>query len=149
MNDTLDLGAAATTGRAPSAGSAWERVKASLVAKGLMDHQGVTAKPKPRHCARCGAAVIAAIDDLGLTVACDPHPTTVAGELDALMRGAATFTPLDGRALVYRTARRIRQWNPDLYDVLVIHECRMPPPPINPTRIRPRRKDDSNAPPPF
>lgn len=127
----------------------WQRVKRTLIAKGLMDHQGVTATPKARHCRRCGAAVIAAIDDDGLTTAVDPHPTTVAGELAALLAGIRTYTHIPGYRLLHRRAGRIRMNDPDEYDVLIGHRCRNPPPPINPNRERPRKEYDDDAPPPF
>lgn len=127
----------------------WGRIKAHLQRQGLMDHQGVTTTPKARHCRRCGAAVTAAIDDLGLTTAAHPVPTTTAGELAALLAGLHTFTLMPGR-LIFRNARIIRKWSPDEYDVLVQHRCGMPIPPANPLRMTTRRKEcDPNAPIPF
>lgn len=123
--------------------------KRALLARRAMDHQGVTRKPKPRHCRRCGMAVIAAIDDHGLTTSVSPTPTTAKGELDARLAGLRTFT-LWGGEMLYRSYWEIKGLHPDRYDVHVIHECGTPPPEINPKRIKPPiRKEDDNAPPPF
>lgn len=128
--------------------SDWQRVKRTLTAKRAMDHQGVTAKPRPRHCARCRRAVIAAIDDCLITVSCEPTPTTTAGELEAVFAGLPTFILIPGR-LLFRNARRIRAKHPDEYDVLVGHRCDRPPPPKNPKRTITRKEYAHDAPPPF
>lgn len=110
--------------------------KRALIAKGLMDDQGVTARPRQRHCRRCGAAVIAALADT-LTVAVHPTPTTVAGELAALLAGARTYQ-VWGSSMSYRDHWVIRAAvnHPDVVDVHVAHSCGMAAPEANPKRMR-------------
>ena len=121
----------------------FQRVKAKLLRDRLMDHQGVTRTARPRHCGRCHAAVLAGIDDLGITVSVHPTPTTTLGELEALMAGVDTFLLAGGR-LIYRNASKIKARSPDEYDVHVTHQCGKPPPPTNPQRMKPPRKEYTN-----
>lgn len=122
----------------------------SLLNKRLMDHQGVTRTARLRHCRRCGLAVLAGIDNLGMTVACWPMAITHRGELSALLAGLRTFY-LDGDRLISRWHLNIGRISPDEHDVHIQHRCGDPVPETNPLRVKKplERKGDDYGPPPF
>ena len=125
-------------------------VAAKLQRDGLMDHQGVTRTARLRHCRRCGLSVLAGIDNLGITVACWPTPTTHRGELSALLAGLRTFYR-DGDRLISRNQWNIGRVSPDEHDVHVQHRCGDRIPETNPRRNKEslERKSDDYGPPPF
>ena len=108
-------------------------VRRKLQRDRAMDEQGVTRSIRARHCGRCRLVVLAAIDDLGFTVACWPTPTTHRGELQALLAGRRTFYRF-GTELESRNSWNIAGKSPDIYDVLVEHHCADSPPEKNPRR---------------
>lgn len=125
------------------------RATAHLIATGAMDEQHATRRPRPRHCARCGLAVIAAITDAGYTVACWPTPTTAWGELDAKLRGLPTYTHRPDDGLYYRDDFRIAGNNTDRVQVLVAHVCGDPTPEANPAHQRTVTRREAASVPPF
>lgn len=128
----------------------WRVIQEHLINDGVMTEQGVTRTPKPRHCRDCGAAVIAAITDLGLEVAVHPTPTTPGGELGALMAGSATYALLDHGEMVHRDQYRIAKRNADQECTYIQHVCGMPQPERNTHFIKEKHEIDSdNAAPPF
>lgn len=111
-------------------------VQDTLIANGVMTSGFITRKAKYRHCPRgCGLIVLTAIDDIGFTTTCDPHPTTTLGELQALLAGRRTYTTV-GEELVYRAAHRIVARDTDREPVYVQHECGIPPPPTNELHVK-------------
>jgi hypothetical protein len=89
----------------------WDRVKAGLVAAGVMDERGNTRRARARICQRCHAKVIVGFDaDRAATLAiAEPTPLTALGEVLALVAGRQTWALEDrGRMeLNYRDAWRI------------------------------------------
>jgi hypothetical protein len=109
-------------------------VQARLYRECLIDEYGASRRPRPGHCATCRLAVTVAITDSGFTVKAWPTPTTVLGELQALVAGLRTFTALPD-ALLYRAEDVIRSNDADRRRVLVEHRCGDPPPPMNPVHL--------------
>ena len=134
----------------PTKSASWQQVKAHLLGEALMSETGVLRKPRMRHCRRgCGLVLFAGLDDMGLEAWCWPHPTTVPGELGALMAGLVTFGHVDGE-LVRRCHRRITWRDADREAVYVQHRCADPPPPVSELHRRKTRKEIApNSPPPF
>lgn len=130
----------------PSA-TPWQRVKDSLVRDGAMTEQGVTHTPKPRHCATCGRAVIAAITDMGDEIAVEPTPTTPAGELSTLINGGQTFALLGHGEMVRRDQWRIEYRDANNEPTHAMHECGKPAPEINPAFTRFNRRPLPENPP--
>lgn len=71
---------------------------------------------------RCGLLVLAAIDDLGFESFCHPAPTTVAGELAAVLAGLRMHTVIAGQ-LVARGAHRMLAKNADEEPAFPQHQC--------------------------
>lgn len=64
-----------------------------LIRAGHVTETGLTRRAKIRHCARCGHAVLAGLDNYtgALEVAADPIPLSALGEAMALVAGHRTF----------------------------------------------------------
>lgn len=135
-----------TTTTTPQAMPAWLTQK--LVADGVMDATTrLTSRLRPRRCAGCGLYGMAALDDLGLPVLLELHPTTSAGELFALLTGRASYG-LDFGELYPRTAAHITARPADREKTYVTHACHSPPIPAN-ARFTPRPKPTPTDLPPF
>lgn len=128
----------------------WRVIQNHLRAEGLMSDTGLTRKPRHRHCKQgCGLILLAGMDDLGRDTWCWPHPTTVPGELAALMGGERTLTICDGE-LVCRDVRRIGWKDADREATYVTHTCGATPPPVNEMHVKKvRHQLPVNAPAPF
>jgi hypothetical protein len=72
----------------------WEQIKASLVARGIWDENGVSRKARARFCRRCRSPVIAGYDHDRCAFAAyvDPMPLNPLGEAMALMADRPTYS---------------------------------------------------------
>jgi hypothetical protein len=72
----------------------WAVVKASLIARGLWDADGITRKARGRLCSQCGAPVIVGLDHdrCAMAVFLDPSPVNVLGEAMALLAGRQSYS---------------------------------------------------------
>lgn len=127
----------------------WERVRESLIQNGAMTEQNVTHAPKPRHCANCGRAVIAAITDMGDEIAVEPTPTTPHGELTTHLTGGATYALLPWGEMVRRDQYRIAHRDANNEQTHAQHQCGKAPPEIHPAYVekqkaRKERTTDTN-----
>lgn len=124
-------------------------LKRALIAKSVITETGLTRKARTRHC-RCGLAVIACIDDLGLDAIAWPTPTTTLGELVAALAGLRTWHhAASSEALIARGPHTIRAKPADTVRVLVQHRCGDPPPERADTATSAPAAPDYHRPPPF
>lgn len=67
-----------------------EHVRRALVARGVIERDGVTTTPSVRHCRACGAALVVALVD-GVRASLAPRELTPLGEWQAIRAGRATY----------------------------------------------------------
>lgn len=126
----------------------WHVIKDRLIADGAMTEQQVTHTPKPRHCRKCGRAVIAAITDLGFQIAVEPTPTTPRGELHVLMAGGRTFAII-ANTMIWRDQYRIAFHDANTETTHAMHQCGKAPPETNPLFTQKNARPEYPDKPPF